>query len=194
MKCRRTVKELVKAIGTFAHAPSLPLPDDLVEIIENFLYKRAEKLDENVAEKVHDELLSIFRQDIIQAPARHAAFIAVLRRLQPLISQSTRVFQWFDLLLPALADAGLDQDLATESQGFTLDILTGGDGSDTSSFTGGVTAPVAEKIVLLWFQEADFLRNCANPAQDFKEKHMRETLVLYGKRRPKVCLTSDCEC
>ncbi|KAI1365078.1 Hamartin protein-domain-containing protein [Xylaria arbuscula] len=70
-----------------------------------------------------------------------------------------------------------------------LDILTGGDGGDTSSPTGDATAPVAEKIILLWFQEADLLRNCADPAQDFKEKHMRETLVQYGKKRPKEFMT-----
>ncbi|KAI0508564.1 Hamartin protein-domain-containing protein [Xylaria bambusicola] len=189
MSTAPTVKELVKAVGTFAHNPSLPLPDDLVQIIDNFLYKRTDKLDESVADKVHDELLPIFKQDIAQDTARYAAFIAVLRRLQPLIGQTTTVLQWLDLLLPALANLGLDKDLATETQGFMLDILTGGDGNDTTSFTRGATTPVAEKIISLWFQEVDLLRNCSNPAQDFKEKLMRETLVLYGKKRPKEFMT-----
>ncbi|KAI0967595.1 Hamartin protein-domain-containing protein [Xylaria arbuscula] len=185
----RTLKELVKAVGTFARTPSLPLPDELVQIIDAFCYKRSEKLDESLSEKVHDELLAIFKQDIAQEPARYAAFIAVLRRLYPLIGQPARVLQWFDLLVPALGHIGLDKDLASETQGIVLDILTGGDGSDASSVSRSSAAPIAEKIILLWFREVDLLRQSADALQDFKEKHLRDTLLQYGKKRPKDFMT-----
>ncbi|TGJ79264.1 hypothetical protein E0Z10_g9495 [Xylaria hypoxylon] len=185
----RTLKELVKAVGSFARTASLPLPDDLVQVIDAFLYKRADKWDESLAEKVHDELLSIFKQDIAQEPARYAAFIAVLRQFRPLISHPTRILQWFDLLLPTLAHLGQEKDLASESQGIVLDILTGGDGNDTSSFTRGAAAPVAEKLILLWFREVELLRESSDALQDFKEKQIRETLILYGKKRPKDFMT-----
>ncbi|KAI0109535.1 hypothetical protein GGR51DRAFT_558226 [Nemania sp. FL0031] len=181
----RTLKELVKAVGGFARAPSLPLPDDLVQLIEDFLYARADKWDENTAEKVHDELLSIFKQDIAQQPSRYAAFIALLRCLRPLIGQPTRVLQWFELLLPVLTHLSQEKDLASECQGIVLDILTASDGSDTGSSTRAAAAPMAEKIIRLWFQEVELLRNSPDALQDFKEKHLRETLLLYGKKRPK---------
>ncbi|KAI1423099.1 Hamartin protein-domain-containing protein [Xylaria sp. FL1777] len=189
MSAAPTVKELVKAVGNFARTPSLPLPDDIVQIIEAFLYKRPDKWDESLAEKVNDELLSLFKQDIAQEPARYAAFIAILRRLYPLIGQPTRVLQWFDLLLPALAHFGQEKDLASETKGIVLDILTGGDGGDTNSFTRGAAAPVAEKLISLWFREVDVLRQNSDALQDFKEKHLRDTLLLYGKKRPKDLMT-----
>ncbi|KAI0542933.1 Hamartin protein-domain-containing protein [Xylaria digitata] len=189
MSAAPTLKELVKAVGSFARTASLPLPDDLVQIIEAFLNKHTDKWDESIAEKVHDELLSIFKQDIAQEPARYAAFIAVLRHFRPLIGQPTRTLQWFDLLLPALTHLGQDKDLASESQGIVLDILTGGDGTDTGSFTRGAATPIAEKIILLWFREVELLRESPDALQDFKEKQLRETLLLYGKKRPKDFMT-----
>jgi hypothetical protein len=185
----RTLKELVKAVGSFLRAPTLPLPDDLLQIIESFLYKRADKLDESTSDKVHDELLSIFRHDIAHEPIRYAAFIAILRRLRPLIGQPGKVVQWFELLLPVLKHLSQEKDLAAESRGVLLDILTADDGNDASSFAGGAAALIAEKVVLLWLQEVEALRKTPNALQDLKEKQLRETLMLYGKKKPKVCLT-----
>ncbi|KAF2971136.1 hypothetical protein GQX73_g2430 [Xylaria multiplex] len=189
MSAAPTLKELVKAVSSFTRTASFPLPDDLVQIIEAFLNKHTDKWDESIAEKVHDELLSIFKQDIAQEPARYAAFIAILRHFRPLIGQPARTLQWFDLLLPALTHLGQDKDLASESQGIVLDILTGADGNDTGSFTRGAATPVAEKIILLWFREVELLRESPDALQDFKEKQLRETLLLYGKKRPKDFMT-----
>ncbi|KAI0448698.1 hypothetical protein F5B21DRAFT_496741 [Xylaria acuta] len=185
MSAAPTPKELVKAVGSFARAPSLPLPDDLVRIIETFLYERAEKWDENIADKVHDELLSIFKHDIAHEPARYAAFIALLRHLRPLIGQPAKVLQWFELLLPVLGHLSREKDLATETQRIVLDILTEGDGKDATSLARGAAAPIAEKMIFLWFQEAELPRQSPDALHDFKEKHLRETLLLYGKKRPK---------
>ncbi|KAJ2993176.1 hypothetical protein NUW58_g1924 [Xylaria curta] len=185
MSTAPTPKELVKAVVSFARAPSLPLPEDLVHLIETFLYNRAEKWDENITEKVHDELLSIFKHDISHEPARYAAFVALLRHLRPLIGQPTKVLQWFELLLPVLNHLGRERDLASETQRIVIDILTEGDGKDANSLTRGAAGPIAEKMICLWFQEAELLRNSADALQDYKEKHLRETLLLYGKKRPK---------
>jgi len=184
----RTLKELVKAVGTFSRTPSLPLPDELVQLIENFLYSRAGKLDESTSERVHDELLSIFRQDIAQEPKRYAAFLAILRRLRPLIGQPEKVLQWFELLLPVINHLSQEKDLAAETQGVVLDILTADGGNDASSFAGGAAVPVAEKMMILWITEVETLRKDPDPLQEFKEQNLRETLLLYGKKRPKVCV------
>ncbi|KAI0548539.1 hypothetical protein F4679DRAFT_311274 [Xylaria curta] len=185
MSTAPTPKELVKAVCTFARAPSLPLPDDIVQIIETFLYEHAEKWDENTADKVHDELLSIFRHNIAHDPSRYAAFVALLRHLRPLIGQPAKILQWFELLLPVLGHLSREKDLASETQRIVLDILTEGDGKDTSPFARDAATPVAEKMIFLWFQEAELTRQSPDALQDFKERHLRETLLLYGKKRPK---------
>lgn len=185
MSAAPTLKELVKAVGSFAHNPSLPLPDDLIQVVEAFLYNRTDKSDENAADKVHDELLTIFKQDVAHDPTRYAAFIALLRHLRPLIGQSAKILQWFELLLPVLAHLSQEKDLASECRRVVLDILTDGDGNDTGSLTQGAAIPVAEKIICLWFQEVELLRKSTDALRDFREKHIRETLLLYGKKRPK---------
>ncbi|KAI1754968.1 hypothetical protein F4782DRAFT_552151 [Xylaria castorea] len=185
MSTAPTPRELVKAVCTFARAPSLPLPDDLIRIIETFLYEHTEKWDENTADKVHDELLSIFKHDIAHDPSRYAAFVALLRHLRPLIGQPENILQWFELLLPVLGHLSREKDLASETQRIVLDILTEGDGKDASSLARGAATPIAEKMIFLWFQEAELTRQSPDALQDFKEKHLRETLLLYGKKRPK---------
>ncbi|KAI0197739.1 hypothetical protein F4808DRAFT_437981 [Astrocystis sublimbata] len=180
MSAAPTPKELLKAVGSFARAPSLPLPADLVQIIETFVYERTEKPDDNVADKVHDELLAIFKQDIAHDPARYAAFIALLRHLRPMIGQPAKVLQWFELLLPVLDHISRGKELAYESQRIVLDILTEGDDNSRAA-----SLPVAEKMISLWFHEAELLRTSPDVLQDFKERHLRETLLLYGKKRPK---------
>ncbi|KAI1817826.1 hypothetical protein GGS20DRAFT_530947 [Poronia punctata] len=188
MSAAPTLKELVKAVGTFSRTPSLPLPDDLIELIENFLYNRADKLDGNTSDKVHDELLSIFKNDIAHEPKRYAAFLAVLRRLRPLIGQREKVLQWFELLVPVLNHLSQERDLAVESQGVVLDILVSGDEDDPSSFAEGAAAPIADKLMLLWIDEVETLRKDPDVLQEFKEQHTRETLLLFGKKRPRAFL------
>ncbi|KAI1437146.1 hypothetical protein GGR50DRAFT_114984 [Xylaria sp. CBS 124048] len=185
MSAAPTLKELVRALTGFVQTPSLPLPDDLVEVIEAFLYKRIERWDESSAEKVNDELLSFFKHEVAPKPPRYAAFIAILRRLRPLIGQPARVLQWFELLQPLLTHLSRQSNLASESQGIVLDILTADDGNDTKAFTGGAAGPVAEKIILLWFRAVESLQAGPDASKEFKEKLLKETLILYGKKRPK---------
>ncbi|KAI1822791.1 hypothetical protein F4861DRAFT_371552 [Xylaria intraflava] len=185
MSAAPTPKELVKAVSSFVQTPFLPLPTDLIELIDAFLYKRGDKWDESIADKVHDELLSLFKQDIAPKPTSYAAFIAVLRRLRPLIGQPAKVLQWFELLLPALAHSSLDATLSSQSQGIVLDILTADDVSDTDSLAGGAATLVAEKIILLWFRAVELFHRGPDAPQEFRERHLKETLLLYGKKRPK---------
>jgi hypothetical protein len=104
-----------------------------------------------------------------------------------LIGQPDKVLQWFELLLPVINHLSQEKDLAAESQGIVLDILTADDGKDASSFAGGAAAPVAEKMLILWINEVETLRKDPDPLQEFKEQNLREILLLYGKKRPKVC-------
>ncbi|KAI0150392.1 hypothetical protein GGR57DRAFT_194476 [Xylariaceae sp. FL1272] len=180
-----TVKELTKSIASFAQAPVLPLPDDLVQLIDDVTNRYADKSDEN-SEKLNDELLSIYNRDIASDPSRHAAFVAILRRLRPLIGSSTRMLQWYELFLPSMNRIHQIKDLATEGRAFVLDIMTAENASDTSSsFTDGATVPLAERLMLLWLQECELFQKHLEPRRDFQEKEVRETMLLYGKKRPK---------
>lgn len=183
-----TFKDLTKAIHGFVPAAKFPLPDDLVEIIDAYLCKH-EKFDEGVADKVNDELLSIFHKDVAPVPSRYTAFVALLRRLRPIIGQPAKIFQWFDLLLLVLNYLNQEKGLASEVEGALLDILTADDGNDPSSPTGGAAPQLAERILLLWLEEYEAINRTPDTISDFKEKQLRRTLLHYGKRRPKDLLT-----
>ncbi|KAI1267152.1 hypothetical protein F5Y18DRAFT_379145 [Xylariaceae sp. FL1019] len=181
-----TIKELTKSIASFAQAPVLPLPDDLIQLIEDVTNRYADKSNENISEKLNDELLSIFNRDIVSEPSRHAAFLAILRRLRPLIGLSTKMLQWYELFLPSMNRMHQVKDLAAEGRAFVLDIMAAENASDTSgSFTGGAAVPLAERLMLLWLQDCELFQKHLEPRRTFQEKEIRETMLLYGKKRPK---------
>ncbi|KAI1776867.1 Hamartin protein-domain-containing protein [Hypoxylon cercidicola] len=184
----RTHKDLTKAIGGFMPTARFPLPDDLVEIIDAYLNTH-EKFEESVADKVHDELLSIFNREVTQIPSRYTPFLAILRYLRPVIGQPAKIFQWFDLLLPALNYLNQEKGLASVVESTLLDILTAEDGNDPSSPTGGAAPQLAERTLLLWLEEYEAIGRAPDALSDFKEKQLRRTLLHYGKRRPKDLLT-----
>ncbi|KAI1083495.1 Hamartin protein-domain-containing protein [Whalleya microplaca] len=189
MSSAPTVKELIKAINSFIPTANLPLPDDLVEVIDKFLCKYEEKFDEAVADKVHDELLAILHKEVTQEPTRYPAFLAILRRLRPLIGQPAKIFQWFDLLMPVLNCLDQEKGLASEGEGAVLDLLTADDGTNSSSPMGSAALQLAERILLLWLDEFDVVKKVPDASAEFKEKQLRHIIILYGKKRPKDLLT-----
>ncbi|KAI0888944.1 Hamartin protein-domain-containing protein [Annulohypoxylon maeteangense] len=188
MSSAPTIKDLTKAVNNFVPIAKFPLPDDLVEIIDAYLCKH-EKFDESAADKLNDELLSLFHKDVSHVPSRYTAFVALLRRLRPIVGQPDKIFQWFDLLLLVLNYLNQEKDLAAEVEGTILDILTADDGHDSSSPTGGAAPQLAERILLLWLDEYETIGKSPDAISEFKEKQMQRTLLHYGKRRPKDLLT-----
>ena len=176
----RSFKDLAKAIQTFIPTASLPLPDDLIDIIEAYIQKHDSKFGDSTTDKANEELLSIFNKDVIHTPARYAPFMAIVRRLRPMVAKQDRIFQWFDLLLPVLDHLGREKGLASECQGTLLDVMTADDDDGTRPAGAGAAIHLAE----IWLEECESLRQDFDLGRTPKEKFLRETLVLYGKRCP----------
>ncbi|RYP77736.1 hypothetical protein DL770_007020 [Monosporascus sp. CRB-9-2] len=174
-----TFKDLTKALQGFVPNARLPLPEDLVEIIDAYIQKHDSKFDGNTADKAHEELLSLFRKDVVHTPARYTPFIAIVRRLRPLVAQPDKISQWFELLLPVLDHLNEEKGLVSVSQDTLLDVLTADDRP------GEAAIPLAERQMTIWLDDCDTARQGSDAARTTKEKFLRETLVLYGKKRPK---------
>ncbi|KAI1334840.1 Hamartin protein-domain-containing protein [Xylariaceae sp. FL0016] len=185
----RSLKELVKAVHSSLQSATLPLPDEIVHIIESFLSKHEGKSDEALADKLHEELIPIYHKDVAPIPSRYAVFVHLLRRLRPLIGQPARILQWFELLLPTLDHLNQEKGLAAESQNVVLEILTDDNGNDPSSPAEDVAKPLAERILIIWFKEVETIVKIGDPLQDFKERQLKEALVSYGKKHPKDFMT-----
>ena len=99
-----------------------------------------------------------------------------------MVVKQDRIFQWLDLLLPVLDYLGREKGLASECQGTLLDVMTADDGDGTKPADPGAAIHLAE----IWLKECEFLRSEFDVARTPKEKFLRETLILYGKRCPQV--------
>lgn len=160
----------------------------MIEIIEGYLQKH-EKFEESIADKVHDELLSIYDKDVKDVPTRYAPFINILRRLRPLIGQPAKVMQWWEQLLPVFDVLNQEKDLATEGQNILLDILTADDSNDAESPTGGAAVPLGEKVLRFWMDDCGRAAKGEGPLALFKEKQLRQVLIIYGKKHPRDFMT-----
>ncbi|KAH7031092.1 Hamartin protein-domain-containing protein [Microdochium trichocladiopsis] len=178
-------KDLTKAVQAYVPTGTLPLSDDLADIIEGYVRKHEDKFEESIADKVNEELLSIFHNAVANNPPRYAPFMAVLRRLRPLISQPDKVLKWTDLLMPILDHLTQEKDLASESQALVLEILTAEDEHKGAGPVGGVPMAMAEKLLCIWLEECKCAGRSDEASQSFKERHIRETLLQYGRKRPK---------
>ncbi|KAK7957106.1 uncharacterized protein PG986_006328 [Apiospora aurea] len=176
-------RELSKAISSFIPTARLPLPDDLIEIIEGYLEKH-EKFDESVADKLNDDLIAIYQKDVKGTQARYGPFINILRRLRPLIGQPAKVIHWWEQLLPMLDLLNQEKDLASEAHKLFRDILASDDVESADDPAAGAAIALAEKVMAFWVHDrCSAIRADAGLAV-FKEKQLREVLIIYGKRHP----------
>jgi hypothetical protein len=166
---------------------TLPLPDDLAQIIEAYLDKH-EKYDEGAAERLHEELLSIYHKTVEGNPSLFAPFLAILRQLRPSLRSQARVLEWLELLIePVLGHLGLEKGLASEAVANVMDILTA-DNYDDEEEAGSnpKPSPIATRLLDRWMHLFHITQPEGNSTELFKEKLMREALLAFGKKRPKV--------
>ncbi|KAI0132511.1 Hamartin protein-domain-containing protein [Xylariales sp. AK1849] len=183
-----SLKELTKAINAFVPTATLPLPDDLVEIIEGYLSKH-EKLDESVAEKLDEELISIYQKDVLGTPARYGPFLNILRRFRTVIANPDRTLRWWELLEPYLQVLAQEKGLAAEGQDAVLAILTADEVSDPENPVGSAAGTLAEKLLTLWLDECEVAGRAEDALTNFRERQLRNTLIIYGKKRPRDFMT-----
>ncbi|KAK6202141.1 hypothetical protein LQW54_009010 [Pestalotiopsis sp. IQ-011] len=181
-------KELTKALNNFFPNATLPLPQDLIDIIEGYVQKH-ESDEDTVSQKLHEELISVYDNDVLGHPSRYGPFLNIIRRLRPLLAHPERSVKWWDLLQPCLEHMSQEKDLAEEGQATVLDILTADWGDDAGNPGGGVAVPLAEKMLELWLEGCEVAGRAEDALGNFREKQVRETLILYGKKRPRDFMT-----
>ncbi|ETS82710.1 hypothetical protein PFICI_04586 [Pestalotiopsis fici W106-1] len=181
-------KELTKALNNFLPNATLPLPQELIEVIEGYVQKH-ESDEENVSQKIHEELISVYENDVLGHPSRYGPFLNIIRRLRPLLAHPERTIKWWELLQPCLEHMSQEKDLAEEGQATVLDILTADWGDDTGNPGGGAAVPLAEKMLELWLEGCEVAGRAEDALGNFREKQVRETLILYGKKRPRDFMT-----
>ncbi|KAK1782508.1 Hamartin protein-domain-containing protein [Copromyces sp. CBS 386.78] len=183
-----STKDLTKALTSFIQTPNLPLPKELTALISNYL-GRHEHAEDGAADRLNEELLSIYTKNVENRPGKYAAFLAILRELRPAMKTPARIFEWWDRLLdPVLEYVGQEKGLAREVSTNTLDLLAIDKFDESSNSSEASLAPFTERLLSRWMDARASQINCV-PMADFKDRMVKKALMVFGKKDPKGFMT-----
>lgn len=183
----RSLKELSKAISAFIVEPSVPLPDDLIETIAAYL-RRHPKYEEAAADRLQEELMSIFDKHVRGNLAATSAWIGILRRLLPMIQTNERVLTWLESLKGVLSTRPThDKGIVEETIAALMDLVTLADEYQDVSEGDQTLNPIMHHIFYIWMSRfyPGYVSGLAG--MEHNERMFRQALVQFGKRRPQVC-------
>lgn len=181
------MKELSKVITAFISEPKLPLPDELVETIAAYL-RRHPKYDEAAADRLQDELLSIFDKHVRDNLAASGAWIGIIRRLLPMIRTPQRVLMWLDQLKGVLTQrTSHEKGIVNETVAGLTDLVDLADEYQDIAEGDMTVNPIVHELFSTWMDR--FYPGLVDGIQsmEFNERMFRDALTSFGKRRPEVC-------
>ncbi|CAN8102924.1 unnamed protein product [Discula destructiva] len=181
-----STKDLTRAINTFLPNASLPLPVDLIQVIEAYLEKH---VDGGPSERLHEELISVWEKNVQDNPAVHASWLAILRQLLPALRDPVYLTEWWDRVQePVLDHLADDKGLASEAWANTIAVLTCDDDEDPV-LSDGLTQ-LAIRLLRIWMQNVQLASQEGSSSELLKAKLVRGGLLSYGKKRVKGLLAA----
>ncbi|KAH6664772.1 Hamartin protein-domain-containing protein [Plectosphaerella plurivora] len=180
-----SLKDFSKAVNAYySNSPTLQLTPEVEEALEAYLAKH-EKFDDSASEKLHEELQAIHKKHIEGNPARHVTFINITRRLISVIRVPDRVFHWWDVLRIPVNENVQERGLMAESAAGMMDMLMLEDHYDKEDAPEGKTNPFAERLFTVWLEKHSAANAEGDLGGDATERHVREVLIAWGKKKPK---------
>jgi hypothetical protein len=183
----RSLKDLSKAIVAYLSQPTPSLPDDLVQTIDAYL-RRHQKQDDAAADRLQEELFSIFDKHVKDKPTTFAPFLTILRQLLPTLRTPERIFAWWDSCSALLAKSSPEKGVVEESLANIMEIIKIAEEDHDGSETELASNPLIDRLFTGWMEKlypsvSDALSNL-----EPNERITREALVQFGKKHPKVGL------
>ncbi|KAB5532750.1 Hamartin protein-domain-containing protein [Coniochaeta sp. 2T2.1] len=190
MTALASTKDVSKAINAFIQSPVLPLPDDLNHVLAAYLEKH-EKHDEAGADRLQEELTSIYHKHVIGRPNKIAPFLAVLRQVRPALRSPVRIVQWWDRFIdPVLDNLNKEKGLANEALKNILQLLVYDEDGYVKPQPDGPNT-FADRLLSRWMQ-LNALNQAATGSgtTNSKERFMEEAIMTFGKKDAKSFLTA----
>jgi solute carrier family 25 protein 16 len=186
-KCDRSFKDLSKALNSSLPNISLPLPDDLLQVLHAYLEKHAD-YDESNAQRLQDELLSLYDTYIREKPTLLGPFLAILRTLRLAIRGSGRLLQWWDkLAITVLSNIGEEKGLALEAKSTLLSILVYDEDDEIVKKDAVQTSEtVSHNLMEVWLKKHHQGNTDFDNEARFVEGQIKLILLAFGRKRPKV--------
>ncbi|KAJ3959559.1 hypothetical protein N0V92_003827 [Colletotrichum tropicale] len=186
MASSASLKDLSKALTSFLSAsPSLPLPDDITQVIEAYLNKHEEYSDSS-SDRLQDDLLGLYEKHVKGTPSKYAVFIHIFRLLVPVLRTPARLFKWWDILNdPVLENFTREKGLMEESHNATLEVLMLGHVDNDDSTAEPTVNPFAQRLLSSWKDKYYKTQSGNDLTGESSERAIRQALLTYGKKRPK---------
>lgn len=184
----RSLKDLSRTINTSSATLTLPLPEDLLDVINAYVEKHA-VYDDSDEKRLQEELINIYQTSIIEHPSRLAPFLSILRLLKPALRVSGRLLQWWDKLSPPImVHLGVEKGLASEVKSTLLSILVyDEDEEDSVRETARATSvSMVENLISTWLAKIKLAAEEFDDHAKFVEGQIQLILLAFGKKRPKV--------
>ncbi|KAI9742685.1 MAG: hypothetical protein M1818_003826 [Claussenomyces sp. TS43310] len=182
-----TFKDVTKAITTHIPTATLPLPDELCEILQEYLNKYL-PLDDSESQKLHEELLTIHQKDVLGHRKRYAPFLAILRELRPAIARRQQLLQWRDILIiPVLNLLSAEKGLAAQTRALLIEILAPDPEEGNPEDAARTSAVLAEGLLEMWLEPSGPEKGAGT---DVLRNHIHDILMEFGRKRPKEFLTA----
>ncbi|KAF5674494.1 tuberous sclerosis 1 like [Fusarium heterosporum] len=184
-----SLKDLSKAIVAFLAEPAASLPDELIQTIDTYL-RRYQKQDDAAADRLQEELFSIFDKHVKDRPVAFAPFLTILRQLLPTLRTPERIFAWWDSCSTLLAKSSPEKSVVEESLANIMEIISIAEENHDSSDTDLASNPLIDRLFTGWMERlypsvAEALTNL-----EPNERITREALVQFGKRHPRELFTA----
>lgn len=181
------MKDLLRTINSCVADAVVPLPSDLLDVIQAFLDKN-EAIEESDSQRLNEELLAIYHKDVDSKPDRYFFFLALLRHLRPVL-KGKRLLEWWDLLHVKIFNSLTKQKgLANEAQ-LLLETLVDDDDGEGSSEATNTSAALFKKLVRVWLDNCD-AKSAEDPAAHLIKSQIQYSLLKLGRKRTKVSFES----
>jgi hypothetical protein len=181
----RSFKDVFRVVVASFNAPDPPyrLPSELQDMIELFL-----RTNQETDDRVHEELLSIYKKHVADRPQWRALFLALLRALQPAIRGEQHLTEWWSLVVrPAVTTIGYKRDEIEDARDFLLGVLAFESDDEPIGDKAHISAALSRNLINEYLAHSTV---SASGEDEFIAHELESIISSYGRRKPKVC----CKC
>ncbi|KAI9901566.1 hypothetical protein N3K66_003383 [Trichothecium roseum] len=189
MASQASLKELTKAVSAFIVSPTLAIPEDLIDTIEAYLRKHP-KYDEATADRLQEELYALFEKHVRPNTYAAGAWIAILRRLLPMIHTPERVIFWMDSFKGMLTRQVYDKGVVDETTALLTDLVGLANEYSDQSEAEEEMNPIIQRIFVAWMERFYPATVEGLPGMEYNERMFRDGLIQFAKKRPKQFFAS----
>lgn len=159
-------------------------------MIDAYLNKHR-KYDDATADRLQEELQSIYNKFVKDKPPAFGPWIAIFRRLIPVLRTPERILGWWDICGEILDTPTHEKAVVSESYAGMMDVIALAEEQMESPDADVSSSPFIDRLFTCWMDRFYPAWRDGSTAVQYSERLTRDALINFGKRHPKVCLQAS---